>query len=445
MHGIAVASHNPRDQRQAIAPYQGDLGFYSFDEQGQLNSETRADQSWCWTNGQAGTLVDMGNGWLLPYPSAGGSSVAASAALYSSNATPPVVSREIVMDGIGNREQYGVRRIVVNDLDQPVKIVNLSSGVVERVLQWDADGNLANDGRRVYSWDAANRLTQVTPVSTTSGLKRITHTYDGQSRRIKTIKESWSGSAWVGCETNRYIYDGWNLVRHISDTPTPPYSQTNFFAWGLDKAGQRTGEPGQGAGGIGGLLAMRTVGGGVAKLYLPVADANGNIVMVLDPGATNVVARFAYSAYGVLEKEWYADAATQSRLAAMPRFQSKLFDKDTGLYYYGHRWYDPELAVWISADPLGESGGRNLYAAMGGDPVNNVDPLGLDAVYVVLPPEKTEDAAEQALIKIFVGAAGLKTQSMKHPVVYIHANSIDLESTEFSLFCASLFLCGANA
>jgi hypothetical protein len=42
-----------------------------------------------------------------------------------------------------------------------------------------------------------------------------------------------------------------------------------------------------------------------------------------------------------------------------------------------HRFYDPETGRYISADPIGLAGGMNLYAYVGGNPVNWVDPEGL--------------------------------------------------------------------
>ena len=42
------------------------------------------------------------------------------------------------------------------------------------------------------------------------------------------------------------------------------------------------------------------------------------------------------------------------------------------------RAYDPELGRWLSADPIGEAGGLNLYGYVGGNPVNYRDPLGLE-------------------------------------------------------------------
>ena len=49
----------------------------------------------------------------------------------------------------------------------------------------------------------------------------------------------------------------------------------------------------------------------------------------------------------------------------------------SGLYYYRNRFYSPQLGRFISQDPIGMLGGTNLYAYVGNDPVNWVDPLGL--------------------------------------------------------------------
>lgn len=41
------------------------------------------------------------------------------------------------------------------------------------------------------------------------------------------------------------------------------------------------------------------------------------------------------------------------------------------------RWYDPVTGRWLSKDPIGLSGGLNLYAFCEGDPVNKTDPDGM--------------------------------------------------------------------
>ncbi len=53
------------------------------------------------------------------------------------------------------------------------------------------------------------------------------------------------------------------------------------------------------------------------------------------------------------------------------------FDAETGLHYNWHRFYDPTIGRYITADPIGLAGGMNLYAYVGGDPVNWTDPKGL--------------------------------------------------------------------
>src|ERR1700738_1676589 len=49
----------------------------------------------------------------------------------------------------------------------------------------------------------------------------------------------------------------------------------------------------------------------------------------------------------------------------------------SGLYLAPYRAYNPSIGRWLSRDPLGEKGGLNLYAYVGNDPVNRVDPFGL--------------------------------------------------------------------
>ncbi|MEM5789899.1 MAG: RHS repeat-associated core domain-containing protein [Syntrophobacteraceae bacterium] len=52
-------------------------------------------------------------------------------------------------------------------------------------------------------------------------------------------------------------------------------------------------------------------------------------------------------------------------------------DRETGLVLMGWRYYDPETGRFLTRDPIGYSGGMNLYGYVGGNPVNWVDPLGL--------------------------------------------------------------------
>ncbi|RYD30756.1 MAG: hypothetical protein EOP85_23475, partial [Verrucomicrobiaceae bacterium] len=122
---------------------------------------------------------------------------------------------------------------------------------------YDADGNLTNDGRWDYVWDGENRLLSMTTLATglPSGMprKKLEFAYDWMSRRIAKKVSNWGGSAWTVAEERRFIYDGWNLVgefKMVSGTRT----LEKTYLWGLDLSGKI-----QGAGGVGGLLAVNTV------------------------------------------------------------------------------------------------------------------------------------------------------------------------------------------
>jgi RHS repeat-associated protein len=75
------------------------------------------------------------------------------------------------------------------------------------------------------------------------------------------------------------------------------------------------------------------------------------------------------------------------------RFSSKELHVNSGLYYYGYRWYHPNLQRWLNRDPIGENGfetlrgndadplgdGPNLYAFVENTPVSHLDFWGLSA------------------------------------------------------------------
>jgi RHS repeat-associated protein len=99
---------------------------------------------------------------------------------------------------------------------------------------------------------------------------------------------------------------------------------------------------------------------------------HGDVMALIDDSGSNIVARYEYDPWGVLL------SATGPAVDACPfRWQTKYIDAETGLYYFGYRFFDSLTGRWLSRDPLEEDGGVNLYAFCGNDPVNGVDPLGL--------------------------------------------------------------------
>src|SRR3546814_12508924 len=53
---------------------------------------------------------------------------------------------------------------------------------------------------------------------------------------------------------------------------------------------------------------------------------------------------------------------------------------EIGLSYYKARMYAPGLGRYMQTDPIGYGSGMNLHAHVGRDPVNRVDPMGLNAM-----------------------------------------------------------------
>ncbi len=65
------------------------------------------------------------------------------------------------------------------------------------------------------------------------------------------------------------------------------------------------------------------------------------------------------------------------------KFNAKELDEETGLYYYGARYYDPNLSLWLSVDPLAEKYPNiSSYAYCANNPVKFVDPDGRKIVIV---------------------------------------------------------------
>ena len=255
-------------------------------------------------------------------------------------------------DPIGNRQAASnnaeALTYAANALNQ---YTNIADGVTNAPT-YDDDGNLTNYNGWTFAWDAENRL-----IAAVNGSTVVSNSYDYMSRRV---------SKTANGTTRQFLYDGWAMIRESSGTTT------NSFAYGLDLSGSL-----QGAGTIGGILAACLNGTNAVCVY----DANGNLTdLVGDDGL--VIAHYEYDPYGNV-------TAKSGPLAdANPfRFSTKYTDDETGLLYYGLRFYSPALGRWVNRDPSGEMGGANLCRFVSNDPTTHWDYLGLLARVILDPPD----------------------------------------------------------
>jgi RHS repeat-associated protein len=108
------------------------------------------------------------------------------------------------------------------------------------------------------------------------------------------------------------------------------------------------------------------------QLRYSLSDHLGSSTLELDDGA------------GILSQEHYypfgGTACWASKSALVAKYKTIRYsgkERDaTGLYHYGHRYYAPWLQRWVSADPMGEIDGLNLFGMVGNNPVIFTDEQG---------------------------------------------------------------------
>lgn len=321
-------------------------------------------------------------------------------------------------DPIGNRTQSAAaagsgaactNAYAANALNQYTCITNFASFAPSRetLPAYDADGNLTAYGPWAYTWDAENRLVS----ACSNGVLLVTNVYDHRSRRVRKEVSVWDGQveAYVPQSSAHYLWDGWNVVREtvaVGSGSTQSVA-TNYYTWGLDLSGTLQGAPlrqgyGGQAGGVGGLLAVLRNG----TPYFPCYDANGNVTgYVATNGAS--VARREYDPFG---RTTVAAGTMADDFNFW--FSTKYLDHETGMSYYGYRFYSPELGRWPSRDPIEERGGLNLYGFVGNEPVNKHDILGM----MFMPYEDpTLPAKQHDYAKVVI-----KVNKCKILVVYGH-------------------------
>ncbi len=209
--------------------------------------------------------------------------------------------------------------------------LNQAGSVNQTQYVYDANGNLLEDSKRIYTWDAANRLLSIT--NKTTG-HVTTFAYDGFSRRISRTESDISGSDIV-------TYNIWCSMRiceqHLADGTVV----ARYYKQGELHAG---------------------------TAYYYAQDQVGSVVAMVDANG-QVAGRTTYGPYGQV----IAQSGVQPNYAYAGLYRHQA----SGLYLATYRAYDPATARWIKRDPIKEAGGINLYGYVAGNPVSSTDASGL--------------------------------------------------------------------
>ena len=261
---------------------------------------------------------------------------------------PDLYNYDLIGNFTSNRLRGAWLQFMANKLNEYTAISTRSPPPHSTfALAYDPDGNLLTNGVWSYAYDSMNRLSAVA----SNGVVVAENDYDALWRRV--VRRTRSAE-------HRYLYDDWNPIResvsHGDGTANRDYH------WGKDLSGTF-----QGAGGVGGLLAVSRAD----RLFLPFYDNLGNGVAYAD-ATGSVVAAYAYDVFG-------RTISTEGSLAEIftHGFSTKLLDPETGLHYYGYRFYDSRMGRWMNRDPFGEIEGDNLFCFVLNHGIHSWDYLGL--------------------------------------------------------------------
>lgn len=341
-----------------------DATVYSYDKVNRLKSISYRGKSVSYSYDKAGQLIakSLPNGINTQYQyDAAGRLTQLSHSKADGNALSSISYR---YDENGNRIAQSRASLPDTPFTATYDAANRMLTYNGYALSYDANGNLiqrdTGQGPVTYSWDARNRLTQISGPNGTANFK-----YDALGRRIEKT---------VNGQTVQYLYDGDQAIAELSGSAI---GATYLTGLQIDE-----------------VLARYSASGNRSLL----TDALGSVIAQADD-STTIQTRYDYSPYGEVQVTGTDDGNPVQYTARE--------NDATGLLYYRARYYDPQLKRFISEDPIGLDGGINVYAYVGGNPINYIDPEGLllTALHSLQRGMSTQQATEASQ----VGNAGAVT------------------------------------
>jgi RHS repeat-associated protein len=220
--------------------------------------------------------------------------------------------------------QYG--RMTIRPYPPEGGTPNKDSGGVTRthVYTYDDSGNMVHDENHAYGYDPENRLVLVRKSGPYGTLDYETIT--------------------------KYVYDGDHCIAEYN-----AYNQLKRkYIYG-----PCTDEP---------ICLIDTMTSPAVTSYYHFDGLRS--VVALTNSSGNTVEVYEYDVYG---RPGATDASHPNRIM----FAGREYDKETGLYYYRARYYNPQIGRFLQTDPIGYGDGMNWYAYCGNNPIVWADPAGL--------------------------------------------------------------------
>ena len=208
---------------------------------------------------------------------------------------------------------------------------------------YDANGNLTNDGVKTYTYDIYNQLKSATGAGTFG--------YDPAGRLYYNI---------VGAASTTFSYDGNEIAAEYDGTGA--LQRRYVRGPGVDET-----------------IVWYEGSGTSDRRYLS-TDERGSIVTVANNSGASINDN-TFDEYG------------KPGAGNVGRFQytGQAWLPAAGVYHYKARAYSASLGRFLQTDPIGFAGGPNFYAYVGNDPINFVDPLGLQELQVPVDITRRRD------------------------------------------------------
>jgi RHS repeat-associated protein len=346
-------------------------------------------------------------GWFYDYQSTPYSQSTQMQYSASGNILSKSVNASLLIDG--NVQSVNYQNAYTYNAQQPHTLASAGNSS----FGWDANGNMLSQNNRHLCWDEENRLGAVRDPQHLS-----LYLYNAGGERVwkftgEVAQMTISGASTVdmACLSNKTLYASSFFVAN-------DLGYTKHYFAGSERVCSKLG------GGMALALVSvtdtvveplyseyRTIGDELNNMLIQFANCSPNeldVYLDLDPLLRGIIGDMLYRNDEETERFFYhpdhlgsssfitdADGEGYQHLQYMPfgetfvtqklaswstpyQFSAKEKDDETGFNYFGARYYNSDISVWLSVDPMSDwFSSISGYAYCYNDPINHIDRFGL--------------------------------------------------------------------